>query len=303
MTTILVVDDSESDRRLAGGLLEKVPNLRIEYAEDGLAALNLMKDHEPDVVVSDLQMPKFDGLKLVQAMSLHHSHVPLIMITGHGSEDIAIEALEQGAASYVPKSQLAARLEQTVQQVIEKQRSDRSYDRLIECSTKTEFVFALDNDPSLIDPLTDLVQQIAVSVGVCPPADRLRFGLAIEEALLNAMVHGNLEITTEELQASRESMVTGGADLLAQRRSQPPYRDRRVHVEVTVGPEQAVLVIRDEGAGFDTTSIPMPKSSEPLESGAGRGLVLMHAFLDEVRFNEVGNEVTLVKRRPEPRGD
>ena len=111
MTRILVVDDSAVDRRLASGLLENIPHVEIEFAENGLEALEQMKIREPDLVLTDLQMPKFDGLKLVQAIGLHHSSVPVVLMTRQGSEEIAIEALKQGAASYVTKSQLADRPE------------------------------------------------------------------------------------------------------------------------------------------------------------------------------------------------
>lgn len=298
MTRILVVDDSAVDRRLASGLLENIPHVEIEFAEDGLEALEQMKIREPDLVLTDLQMPKFDGLKLVQAMGLHHSGVPVVLMTRQGSEEIAIEALKQGAASYVPKSQLADRLEETVTAVLTHKDSDRSYERLIECSKKTEFEFELVNDATLIDPLTDLVQQIAVSMGVCASADRLRMGLALEEALLNAIYHGNLDISNDDLQSARENLMTGGKDIVAERQSTEPYKDRRVRVEIKILPEEARFVIRDEGKGFNASEVPETNVAQAMEGEAGRGLILMRTFMDEVRFNDVGNEVTMVKRRP-----
>ncbi len=296
MTRILVVDDSAVDRRLASGLLEGVPNVEIEYAENGLEALEQMKVREPDLVLTDLQMPKFDGLKLVQAMGLHHSAVPVVLMTRQGSEEIAIEALKQGAASYVPKSQLAERLAETITHVLARVDTSRSYERLIECSKKTEFVFELTNDAALIDPLTDLVQQIVVSMGVCTNAERLRMGLALEEALLNAIYHGNLEISGEDLQSARESLMTKGKDIVAERKTKSPYKDRRVHVHVQILPGEARFVVRDEGGGFDVAQIPEATDADAIEGEAGRGLVLMRTFMDEVKFNDAGNEVTLIKR-------
>jgi len=297
MPTILVVDDSAVDRRLAAGLLSKIPNVEIAFAEDGLDALAQMKKSEPDVVLTDLQMPKFDGLKLVQAAALHHSGVPVVLMTRRGSEEIAVDALKQGAASYVPKAQLAERLEETITTVLARKDCDRSYERLIACSSKTEFDFRLENDPALVDPLIDLLQQIAVSMGVCSRAERLRLGLVIEEALVNAMIHGNLELSNDDLESTRESLVTGGRSAIVERRSQPPYRDRRVDVRIRFVPGEVRLTIADEGPGFDVSGIAEATDAAAIEDEAGRGLVLMRTFMDEVTFNEAGNEVTLVKRR------
>ena len=104
MTIVLVVDDSAVDRRLAGGLLEKESGLTVIYASDGTEALVKLDTENPDLVVTDLQMPKMNGLELVGAIRHQYPLVPVILMTAHGSEEIAIAALEQGAASYVPKS-------------------------------------------------------------------------------------------------------------------------------------------------------------------------------------------------------
>ena len=103
MTTVLVVDDSEVDRRLIGGLLEELPGCTIVYAKDGVEALEQVRDTAPDVIVTDLRMPKLDGLELVKTIRKHHPATPIVLITAHGSEILAVEALKQGAAGYVPK--------------------------------------------------------------------------------------------------------------------------------------------------------------------------------------------------------
>ncbi|MEX0937748.1 MAG: response regulator [Pirellulales bacterium] len=298
MVKVLIVDDSAVDRRLAGGLLQRDGGITIAFAEDGLDAIAKIEAGEPDLVVTDLQMPRMDGLKLVTAMRLHHADVPVILMTAHGSEETAVEALAEGAASYVSKAQLADRLYETVRNVLAMASMDRSYERLIECSTKAEFVFYLESDPTLIDPLVDLVQQIVVSMGICDAPGRLRVGVALEQAVLNAMVRGNLEISFDQSSEWREHK-TGSIDLerLQQRRSQSPYRDRKVYVHAKITRDEARFVVRDEGPGFDVAIAERATDAKALEKHSGRGLVLMHHFMDEVRFNETGNEVTMVKRR------
>ena len=106
MATVLVVDDSSADRIVVGRLLEKRPGCAVEYAADGVEALARVKTAPPDLIVTDLRMPRMDGLELVGAIRTDYPLVPVILITAYGSEMLAVEALRQGAAGYVPKSQL-----------------------------------------------------------------------------------------------------------------------------------------------------------------------------------------------------
>ena len=77
----------------------------------------------------------------------------------------------------------------------------------------------------------------------------------------------------------------------------PELAERRVHVSVRIDPQQAVFVIRDDGAGFDTRTLPTKGDLGALDAESGRGIVLMQAFMDEVSYNRLGNKVTLIKRR------
>src|SRR5262249_51241466 len=102
-TTVLVVDDSLVDRHLAGGIIEKMPGWKALYATNGAEGLEAIEGKPPDVVLTDMLMPEMDGLQLVEAIRSQHPLIPVILMTAHGSEDIAIQALRKGAASYVPK--------------------------------------------------------------------------------------------------------------------------------------------------------------------------------------------------------
>ena len=81
-----------------------------------------------------------------------------------------------------------------------------------------------------------------------------------------------------------------------ERRRQEPYRSRRVQVTATDAPGESVYVVRDEGPGFDPANLPDPTDPANLEKASGRGLLLIRSFMDEVRHNASGNEITLVWR-------
>jgi CheY-like chemotaxis protein/anti-sigma regulatory factor (Ser/Thr protein kinase) len=300
MPIILVVDDSPVDRLLTGRLLSKEKDVDwvIEYAENGREALAFMKDLVPHVVVTDLMMPDMDGLELVTAVRAEHPEVPVILMTGQGSETLALEALERGAASYVPKGQLVDKLLDTVKQVLTVSRADSWYQRLTECFVKSQLSVQLDNDPALISPFVDLVQQMLRDMKFCDAPERVHLGMALEEALLNAYCHGTLALPAEQVQQARSELSQGRvAEFIEERWSHPSYRDRKVYVDVQISQDEARFVVRDEGPGFAHSALPERRDPTTLERGRGRGLVLMRHFLDEVVFNTKGNEVTLVKYR------
>jgi CheY-like chemotaxis protein len=301
MPRVLVVDDSAVDRRFVGGLLSKGGRYQVDYAEDGSQALSQMRKEAPDLIVTDLQMPNRNGLELVAAVRMHHPGIPIILMTGHGSEALAVEALQRGAAGYVPKPHMGERLLDAVDEALSMSRADRTYDRLISCMSRCTFAFELDSDPALIDPLVDLVQQMVAGMKLTDATGRFRVGAALKESLLNAVYRGNLEISFQQMQAARVSLMEGrGDDLLLKRRSEQPYRERKVFVDVVLDTSQARFVVRDEGPGFDPASLPPPGQPGSLDPETGRGLVLMRAFMDEVAYNTSGNEVTMVKRREAP---
>jgi serine/threonine-protein kinase RsbW len=127
---------------------------------------------------------------------------------------------------------------------------------------------------SSLEKVEETVEEILCSVnGNTLPNERL-FGLrvALQEALNNAICHGN---------------------------SCDP--NRKVHVRSTRLKDRIEITVRDEGEGFDCTLVPDPTREENLFQSSGRGIFLMRQLVDEVRYNECGNEVTLVLKIP-PKG-
>ena len=298
MTTVLIVDDSAVDRRLAGGLLEKAARVSATYAESGREALESVAESLPDIVVADLQMPEMDGLELVELLRARHSGLPVVLITGQGNESTAVAALQRGAASYVPKSALSQDLAPTVMQVLAVSRASDDTERLMSLATTTSWAFELGNDPTLIPPLVQLVRQALAGMSACDETGQVQVGVALEEALANAIFHGNLELTDDDLEKLGGDLFRGRLSDGAQTRAlESPYRDRRVHVEISIGRNESRFVVRDGGAGFDHTAL--REVDDQLASGErrGRGVAHMKLFMDEVQFNSSGNEVVLVRRR------
>ena len=92
--------------------------------------------------------------------------------------------------------------------------------------------------------------------------------LAVEEAMVNAITHGN-----------------------------KLSDDKVVEVEFRVDPQTTFMRIKDQGAGFNPAAVPDPREDDHLECTNGRGVMLIREFMSEVRYNDRGNEVTMIKHR------
>ncbi|MFO0912961.1 MAG: response regulator [Pirellulales bacterium] len=296
MYRVLVVDDSATDRTLLKGLLVKHPAFEVECVASGREALEAMGRHQPSVVVTDMQMPEMDGLELVSAVRNQFPQVPVILITGQGSEALAAKALRRGAAGYVAKSQSAQHLCETVHHVLDLLEAAVDHARLLEASTDVHFEFVLPNDPSLIRPLQDLAQRMTGAMGVCDSTGCLQVGVALEHAVANAMYHGNLELTADEFEQVGRAPDQVPHWLTARRLS-PPCSARRVRVTIHVTRDEARFIVGDDGRGFDVQEVTNVGLTRSLSGGSGRGLFLMWAFMDKVTFDKTGAKVTMVKRR------
>jgi CheY-like chemotaxis protein len=290
VASILVVDDSAADRELAGTLLERA-SWRVLYAENGRDALAQMRVHAVDLVLTDVVMPVLDGLAFVEHAKEDHPLVPVVLMTARGSEEIAARALEAGAASYVPKKLLVRELVEVVRRMLDVFRERKSDSRLLGHLRAASFV--LENDLDLLSSLVSYLTRVLRDSGIFDESDCHRISTALDEALTNACYHGNLEVRSE----IRDHDARAYRVLAKERRQVAPYRDRRIHVSVTLESDAVRFVIRDDGRGFDAAAVRDPTRPDQLERPSGRGIFLMKTFLDEVRYNITGNQVTLLKLR------
>ncbi len=306
MPIVLVIDDSETDRQLIGGLLKPKLDWIVQFAKDGSEGLQMIGEIFPDVVVTDLQMPELNGIQLCAEAKAEYPHVPIILVTGQGSEELAVEALQAGATSYVPKSALTQYLLDTVEQVLSLSQHDQSKVRLMQNTVGVRYQFHLETDQALIAPLVDFVSTTMESVGIGDESDQRHVSVALGESLINAMFHGNLELEATSARFARQQMHDGGISEEVQERCRvSPYKERRVKVAVNLNRKQVEIVVRDEGAGFDPAGY-SERAHEPsqLSSQEGRGLTLIHNFMDETSFNDSANEIRMcmkiksVSRKP-----
>jgi DNA-binding NtrC family response regulator len=102
MATILLIDDEASIRRTLKEILE-FEKYQVLEAPDGFSAIDIFKKSSIDIVLLDIKMPKMDGLEVLDFLQEINPEVPVIMISGHGNIDTAVEAVKKGAFDYISK--------------------------------------------------------------------------------------------------------------------------------------------------------------------------------------------------------
>jgi len=157
---------------------------------------------------------------------------------------------------------------------------------------RSEHRFEIANDLERIDPLIRFLLDDLARFGVTDK--NLLYGIrtALEEAISNAMHHGNLEIDS----SLRRDSVTPYLRAIEQRASIPPHHNRRVFVTARIDRQQVEYVVRDQGKGFDPSTVPALSGKLDPDAAAGRGLGLIRSYMDHLSFNAVGNALTMRKR-------
>ncbi len=288
---ILVVDDTDLSRRSAALLIERGLGRKVRFAENGRAALEDIARIQPALVLTDLQMPVMNGLELVEEIRKSFPHIPVVLMTAFGTAEIAMRALKLGAASYVGKSELTRSLTETIDQVLTLVTNDQKRREIAGCQTAKETQYTFGNDADLIAPLITLIQQDLIDFRIGDDTVRTRVAVALQESLANAIYHGNLECSSDLRQEDERVFYR----LAENRRHIAPYSNRKVHVRSSINNQRAMFTITDEGPGFDISSLDKPCDPEDLLRIGGRGMLLIRTFMDEVRHNALGNQISMIK--------
>ena len=291
MKKILLVDDTAFDRLLISSLLKEAGRFDVTEAVDGIQALELLESQTFDLLLSDLMMPNMCGIELISQLD---QDLPSVVMTAFGSEAAAMQAMQAGAYSYVTKTRAQSHLIKEIDSVLHSVSQKQRQADLMDCVTQHRVTLEIKNDIEQISTTIDYVEQLINSMNLFCGPQPMHLRLCLEEALSNAIIHGNLEVSSELRDRDDDSYQ----QLIKQRNKSVPYCNRRVTVTIDLNRYRAEFVIRDEGPGFDISSLPDPLNAANLEKPSGRGITLMHAFLSEVEYNDWGNEVRLVMKTP-----
>lgn len=291
---ILIVDDEPMNLAIITQYLEDSgKGYLLETAEDGHVAWEKLKavaktDDEYDVVLLDRMMPKMDGMQVLHKMSEHATlkHIPVIFQTAMSSKSDVLEGMSAGAFYYLTKPYE----EDMLLSVVNRALRDRVvFKRLDQCRENTERVMVLlESGAFHFRTLNEARNISSLLSNAFPDEDRAFMG--IKELMINAVEHGNLEISYDD--KSKLNLEQKWEDEVNRRLELPEYRDRIAKVVFKKIGDSFSLTISDDGAGFDWEQFMEFDATRVLDNH-GRGIAIAKnlSFTDLV-YSDGGRTVT-----------
>ncbi len=146
--------------------------------------------------------------------------------------------------------------------------------------------------PEWVEPVVLFLRDKAVAAGACDEDTAQRLVIAFTEAITNAIVHGNYELSSDLKQDGGEPF----RQAIAQRQADPDYAERIVDIRVDYQPDRCVWTVTDQGRGFDVdkTLARLASSDPEAVLASGRGIAIMQAFVSELNWDQGGRQVQLI---------
>lgn len=159
MQHILIVEDEAAIRRVLVKILsEENDQYKVEEAEDGLQAMDILKQQDFDLVLCDIKMPKMDGVEVLEALKKIKPEVPVVMISGHGDLDTAVNTMRLGAFDYISKPPDLNRLLNTVRIALDRKELVVENKRL---KKKVSKQYRMIGESEAITKIKDMIDKVA----------------------------------------------------------------------------------------------------------------------------------------------
>ena len=157
MAKVLVIDDEKSIRKTLKEILE-YEKFKVDEAQDGSEGLEMMKKEKYDVVLCDIKMPKMDGIEVLEKIMVCNSDIPVIMISGHGTIETAVEAVKKGAFDFISKPPDLNRLLVTMRNAVDRTSLVKETKVLRKKVTKA---FDMIGESQAISEIKQMIERIA----------------------------------------------------------------------------------------------------------------------------------------------
>ena len=297
-THILLIDDDAAVLDMVQAALSRY-GMEVHAYPDAAQALELLQNPsapEFDLVITDINMDGLDGFDVIHRVKALQPRLPVVLMTGQASVDYAIRAMRMGAANLFMKPVAIRDMVQSVFHLVELHRDIRMADDGLRglVNERRHFLFRSDevDVPSLVRHLTDRL----VPMGFASSSNVDVIAMAFHEAVVDSLEHGNLELDST-LKGDLFVKEDSYSKLREIRMADPAFAGRLIEVRLAMDTERFELEISDEGKGFDASRMsPMSRDSD-MAPQCGRGLPLIMLVMDEVHFNDKGNQIRLVLRK------
>ncbi|MBX2827999.1 MAG: sigma-54 dependent transcriptional regulator [Flavobacteriaceae bacterium] len=159
MPRILIIEDEAAIRRVLVKILsEESDTYEVSEAEDGLAGIEIIKKEDFDLILCDIKMPKMDGVEVLEAVKKVKPEVPVVMISGHGDLDTAVNTMRMGAFDYISKPPDLNRLLNTVRNALDRKELVVENTRL---KKKVGKKYEMIGDSPAISHIKEMIEKVA----------------------------------------------------------------------------------------------------------------------------------------------
>ena len=289
---LLIADDSPEFMENLKDFLENSGH-KVLCASDGEQALQIFGSHKIDGVFCALTLPKLGGLELLKEVKSVNSSRPFVMLCPQNDSEGVINALQLGACDYLIKSIHANDLQRTVDRVVSLHEGFNFSNSEMDHSMQESRTMEIENDFVGVNKIVGFMTKDLPTYGILEQDQLFYMNVLLKEALENAIFYGNLELKSD----TRLETPNLFYEAAGQKREIEPYKNRKVIVHYEINRNSAKYVVRDEGKGFDHSKLFDTEDPENLPRIKGRGLVMLMNFMDEVFWNDKGNEITMVRYR------
>jgi DNA-binding response OmpR family regulator len=274
---VLVVEDERDTGELLAAHLRRW-GFQPTILHEGKPAVPWVQAQRPDLILLDLLLPDMDGYAICEQLKLERETnlIPIIMVTALSAPEDRIRGLQVGANRYLTKPFTGQELHRVVGEALDWQ------DELRRRGTEGEIKFQLQSHAQYLEELNQLMSSLFLFSGL-PEAQAKQLATAVRELGTNAIEWGHKK-----------------------------QIERIVTVLYHIDPAKITITIRDDGAGFDPSNLPhaasvddpighmMVREALGMREG-GFGILMSRGLVDELSYNNVGNEVRLVKYVPRER--
>lgn len=274
---VLVVEDSRTMQMFLRNLLE-AENYDVVIANDGETGIeifqkSLIENRPFDIVLTDVVMPGMSGLDLLGKIKALDRDTIVVVLTSDANVDTAIEALNLGANNFLHKPPNSEEILSVLWRAT-KQREIFLENEELNLFTERSIRIEIPSQLKFIKGIAHNIIADAKLMGYEENDLHDKIPVTVDEAVTNAIKHGN------KFQG-----------------------DKKVFIDTDINTDRIKIVVADEGNGFDVCAVPDPTDPMNFLRPSGRGILFMNIGMDEVRYNEKGNVLTLIKYRLSPDND
>ncbi|WP_297804937.1 sigma-54 dependent transcriptional regulator [uncultured Polaribacter sp.] len=161
MPKILIIEDEAAIRRVLSKIIsEESDSYQVEEAEDGLLGIEMIKNNDYDLVLCDIKMPKMDGVEVLEKAKKIKPEIPIVMISGHGDLDTAVNTMRLGAFDYISKPPDLNRLLNTVRNALDRKNLIVENKRLKKKVSKS---YQMVGESEAISHIKNIIEKVAAT--------------------------------------------------------------------------------------------------------------------------------------------